>query len=226
MGPRIQLLESIEGTADQLWPSSPPFQEAHLEPRADGRQVVLLVGMAGSSHWSASVEIDPQTHTALFDVACRMRGPADWLGSRYRILTDVTTCGPGRIRLAPDGSPELAGRERSIWLELAGGGDPAVLRVEGDELHFAVEAVESAPARTALAIHRLGAGAAVKKGPAFHRERRFAAKSNAGSEPACIFAARQTLIRRGAYSRISVSCRWISARLAERGAIVVSTELL
>src|SRR5436190_4759521 len=48
------LLESIEGTTADDWPSSPPLQSLSVEKLPDGRPVALLVGMAGGSHWSAS----------------------------------------------------------------------------------------------------------------------------------------------------------------------------
>ena len=50
------LLESIEGTATDDWPPSPPLQSLSIETLPDGRRVALLVGMAGRSHWSASIE--------------------------------------------------------------------------------------------------------------------------------------------------------------------------
>src|SRR5437016_1791687 len=54
---RVQpLLESIEGTASDDWPPSPPLQSLSIEKLSDGRSAALFVGMAGGSHWSASVE--------------------------------------------------------------------------------------------------------------------------------------------------------------------------
>ncbi len=86
---QTQVLESIEGTPDQNWPPSPPLQELHLESRPDGKQLALLVGMAGTSHWSMSVEFDPHAGRAIFDVACRVKREADGLGSCYQsIATD------------------------------------------------------------------------------------------------------------------------------------------
>ncbi len=148
-GRAYPVLESIEGTADEPWPASPPFQEAHLEQRAGGRQVVLLVGMAGSSHWSASAEIDPQSHSVAFDIACRLRGRSDWLGSRYEIHGAGLAIPDGRIRLTTDPSTELLGqRPLARWLELATNGDPAGLILEGSELRIAAETVESQAAHT------------------------------------------------------------------------------
>jgi hypothetical protein len=77
------VLKSIEGDAAEPWPASPPFQQLHFEERPGGKRVALLVGMAGTSHWSASVEFDPLEGVAVFDVACRMRAKPEWLGSQY-----------------------------------------------------------------------------------------------------------------------------------------------
>jgi hypothetical protein len=112
---RVVLLESIEGAADDLWPPSPPWQQvnapfaAHLlssENRAPENHAVpsaMLVGAAGASHWSASVEgvgvegiglnvshtEDNQNQVStgwLFDVACRAKRPPQRLISTYRIV--------------------------------------------------------------------------------------------------------------------------------------------
>ncbi len=77
---------SQEGTAEETWPSSPPLQTLHVETRLDGSQAIMLVGMAGRSHWSMSVEADEQHHQILFDVACRISEPPLWLGSSYQCL--------------------------------------------------------------------------------------------------------------------------------------------
>jgi len=82
--PRTVVFESIEGTPEEDWPPSPPLQELHLEARPDGKQLALLVGMAGTSHWSLSVEFDAAAGTAVFDVACRVKRAPGGLGSRYR----------------------------------------------------------------------------------------------------------------------------------------------
>jgi hypothetical protein len=80
------LLESIEGDAAQAWPPSPALQQLHLEARGEKRRVALLVGMAGRSHWSLSVEAAEAPMALLFDAACRISGGAHSLGSRYRAL--------------------------------------------------------------------------------------------------------------------------------------------
>ncbi len=87
------LLVSVEGTNEQVWPPSPPLQSLSIEQRATGA-VALLVGMAGRSHWSASVASIPnaasQTYGFEFDLACKASGGESQLGSQYKILTDAT----------------------------------------------------------------------------------------------------------------------------------------
>jgi hypothetical protein len=80
----IPLLKSIEGTAGEAWPPSPPLQSLSLETLPDGRKVALLVGMAGRSHWSASIEALPDRPALVFDIACRRGQEAEALGSAYQ----------------------------------------------------------------------------------------------------------------------------------------------
>jgi hypothetical protein len=77
------LLESIEGTPADIWPPSPPLQSLHRETLPDGRSALLLVGAAGRSHWSASVETAPGEPKLIFDLACRHGKESGWLGCRY-----------------------------------------------------------------------------------------------------------------------------------------------
>jgi hypothetical protein len=79
----ISVLESVEGSADDDWPKSPALQTVHVEARPTG-SVALLVGMAGKSHWSASVAADEASGRVVFDVACRVAREPEWLGTTYR----------------------------------------------------------------------------------------------------------------------------------------------
>jgi hypothetical protein len=81
------VLESEEGGPDGDWPASPPLQTLHIDGRAVA-PVALLVGMAGASHWSASVEPLTGVHGFAFDVACRVKSRPVRLGSAYRRLGD------------------------------------------------------------------------------------------------------------------------------------------
>ena len=78
----VTLLESVEGT-DEDWPPSPPYQQLSVEPTAEGGEIAFLVGMAGRSHWSASIQ--PLEQGFLFEVACRAREQPEQLGSIYRL---------------------------------------------------------------------------------------------------------------------------------------------
>src|SRR5262245_7280406 len=87
-GAAQSLLESIEGTPHDAWPPSPPLQSLTIETRPDGRRVDLLLGMAGASHWYASIEATADNAALVFDIACRHSAYPGALGSRYRRLTD------------------------------------------------------------------------------------------------------------------------------------------
>lgn len=78
-------LKSHEGTDEDPWPPSPPFQQLHVEKRKEG-DVVLLVGMAGRSHWSAAVDVSPDGKSLRFDIAVRVQATGGRLGSNYEIV--------------------------------------------------------------------------------------------------------------------------------------------
>lgn len=87
--------ESFEGTDADDWPPSPPLQQLSVETLSDGRRVALLVGMAGTSHWSLSVEAAPEGGAIIFDAACRVTQSPVALGSSYRRCSDEgSTAGP------------------------------------------------------------------------------------------------------------------------------------
>ena len=92
------LLTSVEGTSDQPWPPSPPLQQLSIEELSPGNRVALLLGMAGKSHWSASVECDPASSSLLFDVACRVQQPPQRLGSCYRAEVPLADASLDRAR--------------------------------------------------------------------------------------------------------------------------------
>ena len=76
-------LESLEGSPDEPWPPSPALQSLHIEHRNTG-PIALLVGKAGTSHWSASIEPLPHQAGFQFDIACRVQQLPQRLGSDYR----------------------------------------------------------------------------------------------------------------------------------------------
>jgi hypothetical protein len=105
-GNRIPLLESIEGSPADDWPTSPPLQNLHCESQPDGSRVALLVGMAGPGHWSASIGPHSNENRLVFDLACRASRFAGRLGTSYR-LTDgvrVESAAADFIRLQASGN--------------------------------------------------------------------------------------------------------------------------
>src|SRR4051812_28836034 len=74
------LLESIEAPGAEAWPASPPLQSLTIHTLPSGNPAALLVGMAGRSHWSASVEGTAEHATLQFDIACRHSTTPAWLG--------------------------------------------------------------------------------------------------------------------------------------------------
>lgn len=87
---RVEMLTSIEATADDEWPCSPPLQELQLSEASATISTAFMVGMSGRSHWSLSAELSTvRGARAYFDVACRLHAPPGWLGSSYRIGAGV-----------------------------------------------------------------------------------------------------------------------------------------
>lgn len=107
--PASCLLASQEGNPDDLWPASPPFQQLHIETRPNSN-VAFLVGMAGSTHWSASFELDADGKTLSVDVACRAARAPDDLVSTYRVQLPCEYC-------AATSRVSLTAAQRNLLLE-------------------------------------------------------------------------------------------------------------
>jgi hypothetical protein len=78
-------LRSIEGTGIDEWPPSPALQSCSLQEIHPGQTTAFLVGMAGKSHWSASLEPVAGQGEFIFDIACRVQGSPAWIGSTYEL---------------------------------------------------------------------------------------------------------------------------------------------
>ena len=131
--------DSVEGSATEDWPPSPPLQQLHQQSAGSG-QVLYLVGMAGRSHWSVSCTADPIQGRLEFDVACRTRMLPEQIGTRYQLAgqtgwqslaADPHGLGlpgtPRRIEL-PFGDIEIAGGEAHIRPRLDSPGFPHTFR--------------------------------------------------------------------------------------------------
>lgn len=82
----LVIAESMENGEYVDWPASPPFQQVSETLAAD-QQAIMLVGMAGRTHWSAAISL---VHGALdFDIACRLTGEPGSLGSTYKTVGGV-----------------------------------------------------------------------------------------------------------------------------------------
>ncbi|MFM8735004.1 MAG: hypothetical protein ACKOC8_07425 [Pirellulales bacterium] len=85
--PSGEVVESLEGPADggdPRWPASPPLVEVTAVQTARG-PATLAVGLAGRSHYSASISPLPDRDgVLLFEIACRFHDQPPWLGSSYR----------------------------------------------------------------------------------------------------------------------------------------------
>jgi hypothetical protein len=79
----VAAFSSIEGDATDDWPPSPAFQHIHLQTFSPNGPTALLVGKAGSSHWSAAIEADRAAGVLRFDIACRLGGEPTLLGAAY-----------------------------------------------------------------------------------------------------------------------------------------------
>ncbi|MBI1900126.1 MAG: hypothetical protein HYS13_03290 [Planctomycetia bacterium] len=145
-GEYVPLLQSVEGTAKEEWPPSPPLQELLVQPHALGGETALLVGMAGGSHWSAGIEL-PNAGPLAVDVACRVSkkpGPmaSGLLTADYLLAPDV------RLELdgpppCPTGSLVFPGGSVRVELESADAREVAITaasRDGGPALSFIVRA--------------------------------------------------------------------------------------
>jgi hypothetical protein len=75
--------ESVECGPDERWPASPPLVDLSTATIA-GRPTFVAIGLAGRSHFSASIHPHPvRPDTLLFEIACRIHEPAAWIGSTY-----------------------------------------------------------------------------------------------------------------------------------------------
>lgn len=76
------LLTSVEGSASDEWPASPPLQQISAQEIV-GDPAIMGVGMAGHSHWSASCLLktnDDGQLTLLCELACLTKTPAKTTG--------------------------------------------------------------------------------------------------------------------------------------------------
>jgi hypothetical protein len=119
------VLASLEGDEANHWPPSPAFQELVIESKADSAcSVAMLLGRAGTSHWSASIEADNARVQIRWDVACRLSHPPQFLGSTYHVTDSCE-------RSSRDDALILACAERERLILGEASGRPGGLRLDG-----------------------------------------------------------------------------------------------
>ena len=109
------VLDSVEGSPDEDWPPSPVLQSLHIEHRPEA-SVALLVGKAGTSHWSASVEPLRAQAGFQFDIACRVHEAPHRLGTTYQWTDRRTNPNVQISALSLEAACELVQQpESSVW---------------------------------------------------------------------------------------------------------------
>jgi hypothetical protein len=108
--------ESVEDGPAARWPASPPLVDLSTATIA-GRQTLVAVGLAGRSHFSASITPHPtRPDTFLFEIAARIHDRDAGLGSTY--ATAPAPAAPVRITPPADGP---AGLPRTVqWVYTIG----------------------------------------------------------------------------------------------------------
>jgi hypothetical protein len=114
----VPLLASLEGTADDDWPPSPPLTNVEVVQQGH-RQQAMLLGMAGRSHWSATVIANESARRMEFEMACRLKEPPQHLGSSYRSMVAGKTWNSG-IELEWSAQRPGPRRNDGRWFDSAG----------------------------------------------------------------------------------------------------------
>ena len=144
----VPVLRSIEGDPQQPWPPSPPFQD-FLHQVNPEQEFLAGVGMAGHSHWSASLTAIRQPLPSLeWDLACRIKQPPTWLGSTYQLL-DRAAVADDRICI------EMA--DVRLVVEPSQAGQPCNLVLDGDQLRVSPRIPDGPLPRTIRWIYRVSA---------------------------------------------------------------------
>jgi hypothetical protein len=141
-------LAAEAGREHDPWPASPALQQLSFQDLAPGRRGALLVGMAGKSHWSQSVEVDAATTSLTFDVACRVPAQPQWLGSSYRTWHGDWS-GP-----TPDGRV-ATGAHLELKIEPATNSPRSRIEVVGGRLVVAPDLLNLSPPYTVRWKYRL-----------------------------------------------------------------------
>ena len=109
------IARSVEGTADQTWPASPPWQELTQEHHATSQQLVFTVGKAGTAHWSGAFSKLPAGGIRC-EIACRTSRTPQLVGTTYRsVLKDL----PAQLLIRTTPETQILREPREVTLKPA-----------------------------------------------------------------------------------------------------------
>jgi hypothetical protein len=107
------IAQSVEGTDDQSWPHSPPWQELITEQRGPDQQIIFTVGKAGTAHWSGSFSMQPAGGIRC-EIACRTGRVPNFVGTTYRsVMKDL----PEQFQIRTTTETRLAREPREFTLK-------------------------------------------------------------------------------------------------------------
>lgn len=81
--PAQKMLLKTASTSDSDWPANPPWQEVIRELH-DGLPVIMAIGRAGRSHWSAAWKVLP-SGVINVEYACRVHTEPEFLGTSFQL---------------------------------------------------------------------------------------------------------------------------------------------
>ncbi len=135
----VRIMTSCEGTPQDTWPASSPFQQIVREEIGTEKKLVLLaVGMAGKTHWSGTVEGDAMTEAIAMDFAARVNATPDFLGSTY-FIDDAWTAQLQTTADALNQSVTLTHAEQGVKLVFDSIG-PHLVSIDGKKLTLTFQA--------------------------------------------------------------------------------------
>lgn len=109
------LLKSVN-TSDSDWPENPPWQEVIKESHG-GLPVIMAIGRAGRSHWSAAWKVLP-AGVIHVEYACRIHAKPEMMGASLQLARGVScsqvTAGCWSLESGSFSLHITAGKETSI----------------------------------------------------------------------------------------------------------------
>ncbi len=153
------LMSSCEGAPDDRWPACPPLQQL-LRQTVQDDPALLGVGMAGTSHWSASFVLRYERSIQLFvDLACAVAAGDRSAAMSPQLQTTYNCHAPVRLQPAADGSAiavvSVSGGTELMLSSVQHDGQSAATRFRVDGNRLVVQPATSQPTGTTQWNYRL-----------------------------------------------------------------------